>query len=566
MLISHLLCLVIVLLTSMPALQSPRLEADDYRYIHHIRQVEAGRMDLAEATVVENRWDHLWFMQEEGKVRFFRPTVIASYALDLKAWGGRYPLGLTVSNVWIHLLCCWLVGFILHRVIGAGWAAVGGAVIFASLAAHSECIWYIAGRTDSLAALGFLSAWALHLSGRRWSALPFFVFGLVTKELVIVAPVIFAAYDGWINRRRPDGKLYSAYGAAALLVLAIKHIALGGAGSDFVYPYLISPLRPEFPQHLWLQLRSYAGNLMAAEVTVPFADAATVSAIHHPVFPILGILLLLLVVWSFRKDRRLWLLLLAGFLTWLPTSFVYLSERYLYLPSAAFAGLLALAFSRDSKGWKSWSVGLLFIFALFQASRLYRRHHAIAGQPGSVAEMIRQVEPVRPELDGADRLLLVNLPGQFVRAQFVQDIFRVVLNDPELEVTVLTMMPGQNGTLWKPGDAYPVMGAGVQVQAAKPDRLLLTGRVVGIGQPPHTVQEPGLKAFAWVPLDAGTSRTDLFTIEVLGGTPAGATGLDFNFFQPLENAAVLIWRADCIDLNAHPWDRRAGAEVSVQRF
>ena len=344
-----LLGLVIILFAAWPVLQHPRLEADDYRYLHQIQQWQLGEMTAIEAMTVENRWDHLWFMQEEGRIRFFRPTVVLSYGIDRLLWGNAYALGLTVTNVFIHFLCAVLVGLLFRRLIGPGWASALGTGLFAGLAAHAECIWYIAGRTDSLAALGFLGALVLHLHGRRWWALPLFAFGLLTKELVIVAPVIFMAYDYWMGGRRIDWKLYGSYAALAGLLLLIKKAALGGTGSDFVYPYLIAPISSEFPQHLWLQFRSYAGNLLAAEVTVPFADAATVNQLNPLWVPMVGSLVFGIIIWFLRKDRRVWLLLLLGFLSWLPTSFVYLSERYLYLPSIAFVGLLTLFAATRSK-------------------------------------------------------------------------------------------------------------------------------------------------------------------------------------------------------------------------
>lgn len=226
--LSHLLCAVVVFVASWPAIQQPRLEAVDYRYLHHIQQVGAGEMGAVEAMTVENRWDHLWFMQEEGRIRFFRPTVLLSYAVDKAIWGGNHALGLTITNVLIHLACSMLVGFLLFRLLGAGWPALVAAVLFAGLAAHSECIWYIAGRTDSLAALGFLGAFALHTAGRRWWALPLFAFGFITKELVVVAPAIFAAYDGWIRdckAEMAEGLSAAAGRSAAIPAQPSKHVS-----------------------------------------------------------------------------------------------------------------------------------------------------------------------------------------------------------------------------------------------------------------------------------------------------------------------------------------------------
>ncbi|MDF7825557.1 hypothetical protein P4B35_16140 [Pontiellaceae bacterium B12227] len=563
--VGHLLCLLIILFAAWPVLQQPRLEADDYRYLHHIQQWKGGELSALEAMTVENRWDHLWFMQEEGRIRFFRPTVVLSYGMDQMIWGRAYALGLTVTNVLIHFLCAVLVGLLFRRLIGAGWVSVLGAGLFAGLTAHAECIWYIAGRTDSLAALGLLGALVLHLNGRRWWALPLFAFGLLTKELVIVGPVIFAAYDWWIARRKIEWKLYGAYAVLAVLLLAIKKAALGGEGSDFVYPYLISPLSAEFPQHLWLQFRSYAGNLLAAEVTVPFADAATVQQLHPIRVPMVGSLVFGIIGWFLRNDRRAWLLLLLGLLAWLPTSFVYLSERYLYLPSIAFVGLLTLFAATRSRGWKWAGSAGLAVFLIFQTLELRERQSLIVQQSGSVQEMLTQLEPVRDQIQPDQPLLLVNAPGLFVRAQFMQDILRVFWNAPELQVEVLTMMPGQNGTEYRPGDAYPVMGAGVQVELAGDSVLLRGGVYPGTGQPPHRIMEYGMKKFDWLPLESGsTASNSVFTAGVLSGDGRGATAIRYTFFQPLENPRLVVWKADGSDLNAHPWQRRKNATVELR--
>lgn len=565
LLFSHLLCLLIVLAVSWPALKAPRLEADDYRYLHNIQQVAAGSMGVADALIVENRWDHLWFMEEDGLIRFFRPTVVLSYAFDWRVWGERYPFGLTLTNVLVHLGCALLVGFLLHRWLGPGLPAILSTALFAGLWTHGECIWYVAGRTDSLAALGFLGAIALHVAGDdrpalRWWAIPCLAFGLITKELVVAAPLVLMAHDFGVSRRRIEWKIYAVYGPVVAAVLGIKQWALAGEGSDLVYPYLVSPLRPDFFEHLWLQMRSYSGNLLFAEWTVPFADAETIAAMNSPAAPVFAILLLLGCGFILRRDGRFWMLLLLGAATWLPTSFVYLSERYLYLPSVAFAGILGLFISTRPKKWQAPLVFLLAAFAMFHAVKLHAKHVEIAGQPGSVRELAEQIEPVRAQLQQGGRLLLVNEPGLFVRAQFSQEMLRVLLDDPDLTVDVLTMMPGQNGTLWNPGDPLPMMGAGVQLQRNGTQALVLHG-----GR--QRIQEYGLKKFRWAELGGGGVYRTATGLEahILAGGADGATAIEFTLPESLDTYQILVWEADGRNLNEHPWIRRKNAKVRISR-
>ena len=68
LLLSQVLCFVVVCWVAWPALQQPRIEGDDYRYLHAIQQLSIDESGgLAETALVENRWDHLWFLAEDGR-------------------------------------------------------------------------------------------------------------------------------------------------------------------------------------------------------------------------------------------------------------------------------------------------------------------------------------------------------------------------------------------------------------------------------------------------------------------------------------------------------------------
>ena len=562
LLITQLLCIGFVFWSAWPALQKPRLEGDDFRYLHAIQQRMADRSSesLIDTAMVENRWNHLWFMEEEGKVRFFRPTVVISYALDWKLWGDRYAFGLTFTNILIHLGCCWWVAFLLHRWLGRGWPAIMASLLFAGLWSHGECIWYIAGRTDSLAALGFLGAFALHVSGRRvlrWWAIPCFAFGLLTKELVVAAPLIFMVHDALVDRKRPCWKLYVVYGGVTGMVLGLKYLAMAGVSSDLVYPYLISPVHPDFMEHLWLQLRSYSANLVLAQTTAPFADAETVAELNSIAgIGLAGGFLLVLGV-LLRRDGRYWMLLLLGAATWLPTSFVYLSERYLYLPSVAFVGLLGLWIATRSTGWKNMLSIALGAYAVFHAIKLNGKHQLITEQPGSIREMAEQLNPIREQITPGSHLLLINLPGYFLRAQFVEETLRILFDNPTLKVQVLTMMPGQNGTVMLPGDPPPSMGADVVLRREGENKLIVTG------SQRQRVQEYEHFPFSWSNLAAGEEHwTPELKARILSGGTRGATAIEFSFPDAVDQYQIWVWQAGS-DLTQHPWLRRTHAQVQL---
>ncbi|MCA8976503.1 MAG: hypothetical protein KDC98_17415, partial [Planctomycetes bacterium] len=100
----------IAALTCWPILVNPQLEPDDYRYLRLADDVLAGRMPFADAVVVENGWDHLWFPATDAIVRFFRPTVVSSVLVEALLTNGTG--GSLLTNVGLHvgsaLLVAWL--------------------------------------------------------------------------------------------------------------------------------------------------------------------------------------------------------------------------------------------------------------------------------------------------------------------------------------------------------------------------------------------------------------------------------------------------------------------------
>ncbi len=75
-LIASFVCsLIIVAITARPVFTIPQLEPDDYRYLHQVQLLDQNFFgNIINASVVENHWDHLWWIDVKENVRFFRPT------------------------------------------------------------------------------------------------------------------------------------------------------------------------------------------------------------------------------------------------------------------------------------------------------------------------------------------------------------------------------------------------------------------------------------------------------------------------------------------------------------
>ena len=94
------LVVLIVVCTCWPVFANPQLDPDDYRYLQLVQSLDRDFFgSFLDASIVENHWDHLWWSDMEGRVRFFRPIVISSYWLDSKLYGDNTALGMLITNV-----------------------------------------------------------------------------------------------------------------------------------------------------------------------------------------------------------------------------------------------------------------------------------------------------------------------------------------------------------------------------------------------------------------------------------------------------------------------------------
>lgn len=159
------------------------------------------------------RWfrEALWSTNYDPSVQhrsFFRPVVVASYALDWW-WGGGMPLAFHATNVLVHGANTFLLFYLLRSWVGgASLPALLGASAFALHPVQTESIAWISGRTDALAAFGLLGATLGIRVARERRALGLALQGVCVllafgaKEMAVVLPVL-AGIELWSERREP---------------------------------------------------------------------------------------------------------------------------------------------------------------------------------------------------------------------------------------------------------------------------------------------------------------------------------------------------------------------------
>lgn len=176
------------------------------------------RVGVAQA-FVDNSWHVVY------DARYYRPLVLASHKLDAALFGTQ-AWGLHLTNVLIYAALCALLVACLAELGCAPLPATVLGVLFAAHPAHAECVAWISGRSDLMAALAggaaLLAAWR----GRAAWAGVWLLASMLSKE-VGAAYALTIGLAALATRNRALGL---ATLAAALVYAGLRATALGSPG------------------------------------------------------------------------------------------------------------------------------------------------------------------------------------------------------------------------------------------------------------------------------------------------------------------------------------------------
>ncbi|MBD3247673.1 tetratricopeptide repeat protein [Candidatus Falkowbacteria bacterium] len=303
---------------------------------------------------------------------YYRPILLISFALDYHIWGLE-PLGFHFTNTIIHIFSAWLVYLILMLIMSSLkndkiaskyslWLSFIPALMFLVHPLQTEAVSYVAGRADPLSTLFSLLAIWFYLSFRRNKqnkkanygfCLLFFILGILTKEQVILLPLLMMLVDWALeNFSLKKDKIAAIlkrtvplfFLSAVYLVLHFTILNFKGEG-DFSYHNEI------YNQNILIRIFTFfkvmlsyfkllfvpAGLHMAREV------APVLSFLSWPVlgFLLLFSLLVLICVKTWRKSKLpclgfLWFfIILSPRMNILPVNRP-MYEHWLYLPMVGF--------------------------------------------------------------------------------------------------------------------------------------------------------------------------------------------------------------------------------------
>lgn len=305
----------------------------------------------------------------------YRPLPTWTFALNRKAAGLR-PWAWRLPNLLLHALNGALVFFLLSGALGLGPAAAAlGAALFLVHPAQVESVAWITQRSNLMCAAGGLGALLLLARGNPWGLAAYGAALLSKETAATLLPFIL-----WTVWARPDDRRKKIVLSAAAAVLTAAYAVLrtavvgGVAQREWRGGFLDNLL---VGQASWLEYVSLL--LRPVRLTVSHMQYVD-NPWEHPA-PWLGALLLLLWVGAVPVLWRRGFRLAALAMAWIPATLslhlgflpldTFVAERFLYLPVAGLAVLLALAWDASSRrGIRA----LLATLVLFLAVAAFRRN------------------------------------------------------------------------------------------------------------------------------------------------------------------------------------------------
>ncbi len=315
--------------------------------------------------------------------RFYRPVLMAAFALDYKSWGLE-PFGYHLTNVLIHLVNAVLVFNIILLIFRRKSLAFLTAVFFVLHPVQTEAVTYISGRADPLSAFFCLVSFMFFIersasgggrSGRSYYAAStvFFIFALFTKESAAILPFIFILYEACFRKfRLKDLYRYIPFAAVLCVYALVRHIALLNVKnismvSDFaplfnrlltIPPVIVTYIRLLFfPAGLHMERSDFLFNPV-----VSFFDPRLISSS-------LFLIAFGIAMWLIRRRSSSVLFGFAWFmLSLLPVLNIrpinaFAAEHWLYFPSIGFFLGASAAFlgALNFKPFRPYIVSLLIV-------------------------------------------------------------------------------------------------------------------------------------------------------------------------------------------------------------
>ena len=295
---------------------------------------------------------------------YYRPLFNVWLALNYDVFGA-IPGWWHLSTVAAHVFVTWLVYLLAKRLTGNETTAALAALLFGINPLHIEAVAWISGVAEVQVAGGMILSFLAYLNWRdgekhrRWwmaASLAAFALAVLSKETAVVFPALVLAYEWLCGDAKPS---WAKRGwQMALRVLPFAVVLAGYFAARFhALKGLANPTHPRptawvlltAPSVLWFYMRQLLWPFRISEFYD--LDLQRQFSIGGVLLPALLVLAVASAAWlTCRRSKLLkfllaWLVVpmapvVAGVAFFWPHDYVH--DRYLYVPSVAFAILLAL--------------------------------------------------------------------------------------------------------------------------------------------------------------------------------------------------------------------------------
>jgi len=328
-----------------------------------------------------NLWRQIWTMDyfHGGLDHLYRPLITQSYAVQWWLHGNR-AWAFHLVNLLLNAGACAAVAELGRRLAGWRIGLIAG-LLFAAHPVHSEAVAEIVGRADVACTLGVLVAMILFwhrpiTTGRALAIYAMCLVAILSKEQGMLIPLLLLALE-WLRRREggdaPDGRQRQAI----LLLTALLVWTIGGLiflreevldlKFEWDPVFLDWVIQPLAHAHGWNRalipvalLGRYLGLLVApARLSIDYGYAVigwTIDCRNPYLWLGFATIALWIAAAALCAARRWW----TGLFCLMSMAITYsmianyivigtiLGERLIYLPSAFFLMLLAMAIARLS--------------------------------------------------------------------------------------------------------------------------------------------------------------------------------------------------------------------------
>ncbi len=330
---------------------------DDWRYLYEIQKTE-------------NPFDYL--LHPYTTAFAWRPITDLSWILNYLI-AGTHAWVYHLANIALFFATAWLLYKTLKEIVDER-VAIWTTALFVLLPTHLETILWISGRTDSLALFFFLCSLYFFIRWRTQQrrkklivSVVFYFLGLLSKESILLAPLIFAAVDMLFLSTFQQWKLtiksvlpyFVCVGVFILLRIAIVG-AVVSHEATFTEQYSLIPSWSDLAQTI--QSFTVIYNQATMQEFLPWF--ATVW--HWMIIPfVLLILIVLALLHTQQKNAtttRTFAFSVLATIFFLAPIFSLTHSitpdlkhiRFLFAPSVGAALFLAVLLRLPLAGWKKW--------------------------------------------------------------------------------------------------------------------------------------------------------------------------------------------------------------------